>query len=90
MAWLSQICRQGLDNDIDVLAEHENELVQLALAPCERTCDPSAEGCMQGLVCLCDDKGEHISIVNNGYNKERRELTSSISSMVLDLNADML
>jgi len=41
---LSEVGREGLDDGVDVLAEHEDELVQLDLAPGDGTRGPSAEG----------------------------------------------
>jgi hypothetical protein len=33
LAWLSKIVRGGLGDGLDVLTEHEDDLVQLVLAP---------------------------------------------------------
>jgi len=41
---LPKIDREGLDESLRVLAEHEDDLVQLVLAPCEGARRPSAEG----------------------------------------------
>lgn len=42
--WLLEIDREGLDEGLHVLTEHEYDLVQLVLAPREGARRPGAEG----------------------------------------------
>jgi hypothetical protein len=43
-AWLSEVDGEGLEKGLQILAEQENGLVQLVLAPREGARGPSAEG----------------------------------------------
>jgi hypothetical protein len=79
-----------LDESLDVLAEHEDDLAQLVLAPRKGTRRPSAERLLQNLVCLCGDgAGIASASLNDEMRRPGRKRTSSISSMVLVLNSGM-
>ena len=71
--WFSKIDGEGLDECLDVLAKHEDNLVQLVLAPCEGTRCPSAERLLQCLVCLCGDEANAISVIERLDEETRKD-----------------
>jgi hypothetical protein len=88
--WFSKIDGEGLDERLDVLAEHENDLAQLVLAPRKGTRCPSAERLLQSIVCLWGDGAVATSAsLNDEMRGPGRKRTSLMSSKELVLNSGM-